>query len=1371
MGLSYKDTVLADGPILFWRMDEAVGTIGTQISDASGFGLTGTIKFGATTPTSSLAFNEYYGVSPVSGAMFVNSTTPRILMTGSQFGISGSATDVSPSSSFTVEWWVKNLSFSNFNNNLGFGNFTAAGDAWGWFLAHHDANGGIYCGIHVNDRFTPNELGATRTGATYHYVFTWVPGTGSFGLATFYKNGFKVAERLMQQPASNWSTAIGSPDGVGTINAGAAFGFGDGSNGWNATYDNLAVYNKALTPDRVRAHFLSGTANPVLDQYASMIIMTNPTAYYRLNDATGSTPNFKDSSQTAAAPGTLIGGAAGIQFQQQSLVDGGFGTGSSGLSGSTAGNAPYINVPTSLGVGGNASPFTVSWWQRVSAFPTGSAVNNTIGAGFTTFFAGCSGSTGEGFMAIGSTDLITPKDLGRGWYNLNQNAHYCFMYDGSNFCYIWKNGKLMFWKRIQPGSAWGANGFKIGSGSIGGEYSEVVVYNTTMYKDEITRHYVMGLGTSSLPAPTVVSVQAFSGSIYSGSQVLTTGGSYILVSGSNFQPNMRAYVNGVAVAPFLFGQGPGSRIGNGLNASNIFGSDGNWENFQADVVVGVSGSQFLALAPTGTIGSASIQVLNPDGQSATGSNLLLYVTGSDAYHSQIIADQPVLYWRLDDGSGSYRLPSYVVKDTNDVLYWTLDEFGAPFSSSGNGSILPLYNRISGSVTGSTGVFNSAAVTGAAAFPGQAGGQNFFYLDTGVTGTTLHEITSNFSVGCWVYVLDYGYVNGGPGNYSSIVGKAYRPDASGWTAPFWAWELQFLNDGTGRLFGSVTTGATQRGVESNFVVPLNQWIHIGMTYDGSNIRVYGNGTLQQTTAIASTIDYGTHGPYRVGGGYFSGSDGFHGLIDDIRIANVTRDATYFGQFSGSGGPSLVQDWSGNNNTGSVYQAYPNLLFRQPGLIASAPNMKAMTNIASDSPVPFIANTGDQNGTFARPSCNIGTGSFTNPVLSFSVEWWHRRDLGPLLVAASAIGTFRFGFAQGQFLANIVDSSGRINVGTDAANVMNIANFVDPTPTYPTRQHHYCYTFQDAGNGTGTGIMYRDGIQIASNASQKTPLGWQAFEAIGPFSGTFDETAVYPYALTQPQIYMHYALGSVASFDDSTARRFSGSLAAGGLQVPTGAEDFAPTTTGSIFFFLNTGSLEGLIVPFGAEDFALRISGSLFSEGAAGSFSTGFLPDFSANGLMLIQAIQGAGGVDPGQGVPPSPHPEMANVENLFQAGSGSVTSGGGGGGGGVTPAPVIQNFSPSVGSLILSGTVLSFDVVDAGGVAPVYCAILANFQGIAAQEIVYNSVSFNSMYSNVSNTVSSSASGSVLHFTMLRNGGWPSTVTLTPVAFSSGSENT
>lgn len=1341
MGLSYKDTVLADGPILFWRLDEAAGAIGTQISDSSGFGLTGTIRFGATTPTGSILFNEFYGATPVSGAMFANAAAPRILMTGSMFGVSGSTTDISTSSSFTVEWWEKNLSFASFNNHIGFMNFNANGGAWGWFLAHHDVNGGTHIGIHNADRFTPTDINSGRTGAVYHCVFTY---DAVQGIGTYYRNGIKLAEKPMLPPASNWSTAIGSPDGVGTLSNGSAFGIGEGTN-YNGTFDCVAVYNKLLTPNRVTAHYLSGTVNTMFSTYASMAIQDNPTLYYRLNDPSGS---IKDFSQVGNLGGTFIGGTAGIQFQTPGLInpDAGDGNGSAplsgtGLSGTTAGNAPYINTATSTGIGGSGGPFSVMWWQKITAFPTGSAVNNTIGGGFGTFFAGCSGSTGEGFCGIAAADGFGPKDLPRGFFQTGQIAHYCFTYDGSNIGYIFKNGKLVLWKRMQPAAVWGANGFKIGSGSWSGEYDDVIILNQIVPIDTPLRHYLMGLGSASLPTPTVNSVQAFSGSIYSGSQVLNSGGSYIVISGSNFQPLVRVYVSGVAVQnlPGAYG---------GLTPANVLGTDAGIRQSTPDVIVGLSGSQLYVYAPTGTLGSASISILNPDGQSATGSNLLQYVTASDDYHAVIIKDQPNLYWRVDEGSGTLAAPPYVTPDASTVLQWKLDTTGGPPFSSSVGSLLPMLpvgytaNQWNQPLGVSSSLF--APYSGSAAFPGPSSSP--YFLQTGPTGSSIGEVTTNLTIQCWVYLNDYGY-----GNWQQFFGKNYRPDGT-WTAPFVSIGMALIGAGggfgAGQVKANLAIGGSLITYNFNVQMPLKRWVHLAMTYDGSNVRLYMNGALQSTTGQAGAVDYGTHGSWTIGGDNSnppsSSFETINGYVADARMENVVRSGGYLGGFAITGSAPIINDYSNHGNTGTVNLPNPYLIFQQASLIRSKGDF-SLANIQSSAPTPFVSNTGDSSGQAAPPSCGIGTGSFSNSINSFSVEWWYRLHTG---LSFAGIGTHRFGFANNQFLYNVTTNGGNITVGTDAGNQLSINNFVDPNPSNPPKAHHYCFTFSDAGNGTGTGIIYRDGVNIGSSTTMKTPIGWQAFEAIGPFSGSFDEVAVYPYTLSAQQVATHYSTGvNPYTYSDEIFVQLSNSA---GLPIPGGMSN--QLASGSTNPFQNTGS----VAAFPSPGYMFDNMWPFFSpvaEGAPGFFQSQALFDFTT----WTQAIQGAGFLD-----------TQHNLQYLwpFNAGTGS---GGGGGGGSTPPAPTIQNFVPGIGLPISSGTQISFDIVSSTGFVP-YFAIIASFGGVPAQDLVYNSVAFNSMYSNSHNTVTAISGG--FHITLLRDGGWlDGSVTITPVAFSTGSENT
>ena len=83
-------------------------------------------------------------------------------------------------------------------------------------------------------------------------------------------------------------------------------------------------------------------------------------------------------------------------------------------------------------------------------------------------------------------------------------------------------------------------------------------------------------------------------------------------------------------------------------------------------------------------------------------------------------------------------------------------------------------------------------------------------------------------------------------------------------------------------GSATTSAT-----NTTRLPLNTWTHVAATYDGSNIRLYQNGTLVTTKAFTGTMANST-GPLRIGGNSVWG-EWFQGSIDEVRVYNRALSA--------------------------------------------------------------------------------------------------------------------------------------------------------------------------------------------------------------------------------------------------------------------------------------------------------------------------------------------------------------------------------------------------------------------------------------------------------------------------------------------------
>jgi hypothetical protein len=72
--------------------------------------------------------------------------------------------------------------------------------------------------------------------------------------------------------------------------------------------------------------------------------------------------------------------------------------------------------------------------------------------------------------------------------------------------------------------------------------------------------------------------------------------------------------------------------------------------------------------------------------------------------------------------------------------------------------------------------------------------------------------------------------------------------------------------------------------------LNAWSHVGVTLDGTTMRIYRNGVLVTSSPVSSVI-YTNHGPWMIGGDN-SRVQGLDGIVDDVRFSNTVRNAAWF-----------------------------------------------------------------------------------------------------------------------------------------------------------------------------------------------------------------------------------------------------------------------------------------------------------------------------------------------------------------------------------------------------------------------------------------------------------------------------------------------
>jgi hypothetical protein len=145
------------------------------------------------------------------------------------------------------------------------------------------------------------------TGVPIHVAIGMQSGTPASRVA--YVNGVPVA-------VTNVSSPSGSPatDAAEDLYLGVRNGSGSAFNNWfQGTMDEVAIYDKLLTPAQVLAHaqsggFISSSA------YYSLAIAQSPLAYWRLNEASGAALDLIG-GKSAAVTGAMI-------YQQTTLITG-----------------------------------------------------------------------------------------------------------------------------------------------------------------------------------------------------------------------------------------------------------------------------------------------------------------------------------------------------------------------------------------------------------------------------------------------------------------------------------------------------------------------------------------------------------------------------------------------------------------------------------------------------------------------------------------------------------------------------------------------------------------------------------------------------------------------------------------------------------------------------------------------------------------------------------------------------------------------------------------------------------------------------------------------------------------------------------------
>ncbi|MBK8756846.1 MAG: PKD domain-containing protein [Actinomycetales bacterium] len=468
----YAMALLADSPVHYWRMNDSGSTLADALGDWHGIYADGTTKGQA-------------------GAL-LSETDTAAAFNGTSTGYAVTATSVPTlaPATFSVEAWFKTSSTAG-GKIVGWGNATNASSTSYDRHIYINGSGQLTFGVYAGATKTLTSGTGYNDGQWHHVVGAVDQAAGM----TFYVDGRRIGALngaiKAEQKTGYWH--IGG-DTLGTWPNAPSNRYLDG------TIDEVAVYQTALTPAQVAAHYTASgrtVPNPTdpAYSYGQAVTASNPTIYWRLDEATG---RMVIDTTANGNYGTYSSG--GVTYNQPGAVAGSNGVTLNGTSGWLGGQTAFVN-PT---------VYTEEIWFKSTSIKGGrlmgfgNAATGTSTSNDRVLFLTNTGKIVFGTYTGVENRITTDASYNNGaWHHVvaTQGAAGMQLYvDGilvgtnpqtaaQNFTGYWRVGYDVPWS--------GAT-----SGYLAGSVDEAAVYLRELPASEIRAHYVAGGGVLPNILPT-----------------------------------------------------------------------------------------------------------------------------------------------------------------------------------------------------------------------------------------------------------------------------------------------------------------------------------------------------------------------------------------------------------------------------------------------------------------------------------------------------------------------------------------------------------------------------------------------------------------------------------------------------------------------------------------------------------------------------------------------------------------------------------------------------------------------------------------------------------------------------------------------------
>lgn len=706
----YPAALTALDPVAYWPLNETVPSPALNtVATLTPLGAAGTGYF----------VKSLDQIDASKGEPGIVGNSVRFYNAGNVIGYSGSKIDIphtaalNPEAPFTVEFWAKPnaLGADAFCPLANLNSYFTSANRSGWIFYANGPTGRWQFRVGGENSYTASPQSAAGTAAAGRW--SHVVGVFDGAEARLYVDGALAATAPASASApfqvNNWvslrigSTALAGSDGVTTWN------HPYGNRQFDGWVDEVAIYNSALSADRIASHYTAGTTNP--ETYGGLVLADQPLGYWNLDEPafTDPAPSTYPLAVNAGSAGAVANGTNtyGVLAAQPGVPYTGFPAANksvffSGLNGNLAVGDP-ATPPAELDLAGEITlaawvrPLQRDWYRQILVhgnWATGAATFLRIGTG--------DGAIDSTYYEVGASDggpdvtayfPVPEGDLGN-W------VHLVGTYDGGNWN-LYRNGLLVASTADTVGAVPVSDfNWSLGADTepnpgaalaFGGWIDEPAIFAKALTEAEVAALY----RAANVPPVITRAPQAPTAAVYEGSTLTldvwaegspaltyqwtrngaplpgqtatnltltkltaASSGTYGVVVTNPYGSATRTIdLTVLASAPIITGQPASVTRWSGQPfkfSVAAFGTEPiayQWKR-EAAPIANATTAEYSAIASAAVAGNYTVSLSNPVGAVDSAAATLTVLPVPAGYVAAIIEDLPLAYYRLGEASGT-----------------------------------------------------------------------------------------------------------------------------------------------------------------------------------------------------------------------------------------------------------------------------------------------------------------------------------------------------------------------------------------------------------------------------------------------------------------------------------------------------------------------------------------------------------------------------------------------------------------------------------------------------------------------------------------------------------------------------------------------